>query len=201
MEARVDLLGLFDGLGQRPRRIDGVIGVPQFLFPEHLRADLPQGGRPADAVPFAQAPDLFRLAAMDDDHPVEMPGVAGLDRQGGLGDEDPDAAFAFEPAEDPFLFRKDERMEESVEEAAGGGIGKNRRAEPGPVDRPVFAQDVPAEAGDDLFPGRPAGGHQLMGRLIGGVDETAFFLEEAGDNGLAASDPPRQGDAKNAMSS
>jgi hypothetical protein len=56
---------------------------------------------------------------MDDDHAVEMPGVAGLDRQSGLGDEYPDAALAFEPAEDPFLFRKDEGMKQSVKEAAG----------------------------------------------------------------------------------
>jgi hypothetical protein len=33
------------------------------------------------------------------------------------------------------------------------------------------------------------------------VDETALFLEETGDDGLAAGDPPRQGDAKNARSS
>ena len=175
--------------------------MPKFLFPGHLRTDLPQGGRPADAVPFAQAPDLFRLAAMDDDHAVEMPGVAGLDRQSGLGDEYPDAAIAFEPSKDPFLFRKDEGVEEPVEEAAGGGIGKNHRAESGPIDRPVLAQDIPAEARDDLFPGRPAGRHQLMSRLVGGVDEAAFFLEEAGDDGFAAGDPPRQGDAKNAMTS
>ena len=136
---------------------------------------------------------------MDDDHPVEMPGVSSLDRQGGLGNEDPDAALAFEPAEYPFPFRKDERMEELVEEAASGGIGKNRRAEPGSVDRSVVAQDVPAEAGDDLFPGRPAGRHQLMRCRIGGVDGESFLLEESGDNGLAAGDPPRQGDAKDAI--
>jgi hypothetical protein len=201
VEARVDPLGLFDGLGQGPRRVDSEIGVPKFLFPGQLRADLPQGGRPADAVTFSQAPDLFGLAAMDDDNPVEMMGVAGLDRQGGLGDEDPDAALAFEPAEDPFPFRKDERVEESVEEVAGRGVGKNNRAEPGPINRSVFAQDVPAEAGDDFFPGRPAGRHQVMGRPVGGVDETAFFLEEAGDDGLTAGNSPRQGDAKNARSS
>lgn len=201
VEARGDPLDLFDCLSQRPRRVNGVIGVPKFLFPGHLRADLPQGGRPADSVPFAKAPDLFELAAMDDDHSVEMPGVAGLDRQGGLGNEDPDAALAFEPAEDPFLFLKDERVEELVEEAAGRGVGKNHRGEPGPVDRPVLAQDVPAEAGDDFLPRRPAGRHQVMGRLVGGVDEKAFFFEEPGDDGLAAGDPPRQGDAKNARSS
>jgi hypothetical protein len=33
------------------------------------------------------------------------------------------------------------------------------------------------------------------------VDETAFFLEEAGDDGLTAGNSPRQGDAKNARSS
>jgi len=113
--------------------------MPKFLFPGHLRTDLPQGGRPADAVPFAQAPDLFGLAAMDDDNPVEMTGVAGLDSQGGLGDEDPDAALAFQPAEDSLPFRKDERVEESLEEAAGRRVGKNQRAEPGSVDRPVLA--------------------------------------------------------------
>jgi len=86
VEACVDPFGLFDGLVQRSRRVDGVIGMPKFLFPGHLRTDLPQGGRPADAVPFAKAPDLFGVAAMDDDNPVEMTGVAGLDSQGGLGD-------------------------------------------------------------------------------------------------------------------
>jgi len=92
-------------------------------------------------------------------------------------------------------------VEESVEEAAGRGVGKNQRAKPGPVNRPVFAQDVPAESGDDFFPGGPAGGHQVMSRFVGGMDETAFFLEEAGDDGLAAGDPPRQGDAEDAMTS
>jgi hypothetical protein len=137
---------------------------------------------------------------MDDDHPVEMPGKARFDGQGGLGYEDPDAAFVFEPAEDPFLFREDERVEEPIEETAGGGIRKNRRTQPGPIDRPVFAQDVPAEAGHDLFPGRPAGEHQFVGGFVGGVDETTLFREKAGDDGFAASDPPGQGDAKNAIS-
>src|SRR4030042_42658 len=91
-----------------------------------------------------------------------------------------------EPAAVFFLLRQDERVEQPVEEAARGGVGEDNRAEADPVDRPVGAEDVPAETGDDLFPGGPAGEHQRVGRLIGGVDDAGVFNEEGGDDTAAA---------------
>jgi hypothetical protein len=40
-----------------------------------------------------------------------------------------------------------------------------------------------------------------MGRLVGGKNDDPLVGEEAGDNGLAAGDPPGQGDPENAISS
>jgi hypothetical protein len=40
-----------------------------------------------------------------------------------------------------------------------------------------------------------------MGGRVGRPDDAAFFGEDAGDDRLAAGDPPRQGDAEDAISS
>jgi hypothetical protein len=138
---------------------------------------------------------------MDDDDSIEMPGVPCLDRQGGLDDEDADAAFAREPADRPGLVGQDEGVDEPVQETAGRRIGEDERAQSGPVDRPVRAKDGRAEAGDDPLPGRPSGAHQGVGRLVGGIDERPFGGEQAGDDGFSAGDPSGQGDPEDPISS
>jgi hypothetical protein len=92
-------------------------------------------------------------------------------------------------------------MDGPVEEAARRGVGEDDRAESRPVDRPVGPEDGPPEAGHDLAPGRTAGAHELVGGLVGGIDDRAFIGQEPGDDGFAAGDPPGQGDAEGAISS
>jgi hypothetical protein len=40
-----------------------------------------------------------------------------------------------------------------------------------------------------------------MGRLVGRIDDAAFFGEDLGDDRFAAGDPPGQGDPEDAISS
>lgn len=196
-------LGLFDRFGERPRRVDRVVGAGQLLLPAHLRPDPPQGFGPSDAVPQAQAPDLLGLAAVDDDDAVVMTRESGLYRQRRLNDEDPGApaGAAGEPPGGLLVFGQDEGVDEPIEETAGGRIGEDDAAEAGPVDRPVVAEDVPAEAGDGRFPGGPAREHEGVGRRVGGPDDTPLGGKDAGNDRLAGGDPPRQGDAEDLISS
>lgn len=171
------------------------------LLPErHLGPDLPQGGRPTDAVAAAQAPDLLRFAAVDDDHPVKMPGITRFDRQGRLNDEDAGPALSLEPSDGLALPGQDKRVDELVEEAAGGRIGEDDSGQRGPVDRPVRAKDGRTEPGSHLLPGGPPGTHQIMGGLVGRIDDAAIFSEDLGDDGFPAGDPPGQGDPEDAIS-
>jgi hypothetical protein len=40
-----------------------------------------------------------------------------------------------------------------------------------------------------------------VGGRVGGQDDASFLGQDTGDDGLAAGDPPRQGDAEDAISS
>ena len=148
----------------------------------------------------AQAPDLLRFAAVDDDHPVEMSGITRFDRQGCLDDEDTGPALALEPPDDFGLLGQNERVDELVEEAAGGRVGEDDGAQRRPVDRPVRAKDGRTEPRDDLLPGGPPGTHQVMRGLVGRIDDAAFFGEDLDDDGFPAGDPPGQGDPEDAIS-
>lgn len=85
-------------------------------------------------------------------------------------------------------FGDDRRVGQRLEVAPGSLIGKDDRAQGGPVQAAIGLQQLAAEAGGDGFEGRLAWGDDIPGDLVGVDDRDASLAQQRLDRRLAAGD-------------
>jgi len=164
------------------------------LLRRHLTADFFPGLGPGYPIPFHEPSDLDVWGAMDDDRPVEEIREFPFDEQGRDGNEDFCPAALFHPGAGRADFLEEERMEEIIEKKPFPLPGKDDRAEPRTVNGSIRVQDLRAETGDDLPPGRAVGFYQGVTGPVGLMNGASAVLQNTADYGFSAGYPAGQAD-------
>jgi len=81
-------------------------------------------------------------------------------------------------------------MNHSVEEEPLFFVGKSNGCQLGAVDCLIRVQNFKAKAGDNSFPGRLSGLHELVGHSVSRMDVTSMLFQNFGNHRFACGYSP-----------